>query len=117
MEGWTFTRRTKTYFGLGPDLPPRKPSWIRLVASFLVVVAVSVGMLLLGIPNAGFPIVVAAVLVIGNALYRRRKLMTPTDPQGCRMDPDGNYQWWSGSAFTDPPAGETPRKIGPEIEW
>jgi hypothetical protein len=83
----------------------------------LVVVGVSVGMLLLGIPNAGFPIVVAAVLVIGNALSRRRKLMTPTDPPGWRMDPDGNYQWWSGSTFTDPPAGETPRKIGPEIEW
>jgi hypothetical protein len=39
------------------------------------------------------------------------------DLQGWRMDDSGNWRWWDGSQWTDAPPGETPRKIGPEIEW
>jgi hypothetical protein len=96
----------------------RKPSWIRLVVDFLAVVGVCVGLVMLGVPYAGFIIVAGAVLAMGRAVslvVKRPK--PPEDPQGWRMDSEGDWRWWDGSAWTEAPAGEIPRKISPEIEW
>jgi hypothetical protein len=97
--------------------PTRKPNWARLVVSFLVVVAVCVGLVLLGVPYAALIIVIGAILGTGSAVLRRRRPEPSKEPQGWRMDDIGNYRWWDGSALAEAPPGETPRKIGPEIEW
>jgi|SRR5271166_3412354 len=96
-----------------------KPSWVRLVVSFLIVVGVCVALVALGNPNAAFIIGVAAVLGTGAAIDRRLRPWPPGKRQGpgWRMDPSGDYRWWDGSKWTESPPGETPRKIGPEIEW
>jgi hypothetical protein len=115
----SLTQRTKIYFGFQSASPRLKPSVPRLILSFLVVVVVVVGLLASGYPNAIFIIVLGALLAIGSAISRRwRPRSSPAvDPQGWRMDHSGNWRWWDGSAWTDSPPGETPRKIGPEIEW
>ena len=96
----------------------RRPSPIRLVVDFLVLVGFCVGLIMLGVPYAGFIIVVGAVLAIGHAVSLVVKHpKPPEDPQGWRMDSEGDWRWWDGSAWTQPPPGEIPRKIGPEIAW
>jgi hypothetical protein len=113
------TQRKKSYFEFQSDSPPRKPSVIRLVVSSLVVIVVVVSMLASGYPNAAFVILSGAVLGTATAVHRRwpPRASPVVDPQGWRMDHNGNWRWWNGSAWTDSPPGETPRKIGPEIEW
>jgi hypothetical protein len=99
-------------------LRTREPSWIRLVVDFLVVVGVCVGLVMLGVPYAAFIIVLGAVLGTGRAVYLVLKSPEPPGgPQGWRMDSEGDWRWWDGSAWTEAAPGETPRKIGPEIEW
>jgi hypothetical protein len=96
----------------------RKPSWIRVVIDFLVVIGVCVGLVLLGVPYAGFMIVVGLVLAFGRAVSLVANWpKQPEEPQGWRMDSEGEWRWWDGSAWTEAPSGEVPRKIGPEIEW
>jgi len=92
-----------------------------VVIDFLVVIGVCVGLVLLRVPYAGFfivAIVAGLVAAFGRALslvMKRRK--PPEEPQGWRMDSEGKWRWWDGSAWTEAPPGEIPRKIGPEIEW
>ena len=98
----------------------RKPSWIRVVIDFLVLVGICVGLVLLGVPYAGFIIVVIAVglvLAFGRAVSLAKRPKPPEEPQGWRMDSEGDWRWWDGSAWTEAPPGEIPRKTGPEIEW
>ena len=114
----SLTQRTKVYFGFQSASPRRKPSAPRLIISLLVVVAVVVGLLASGYPNAVFIVVLGAVLGAGTAINRRRRPpKPPEEPHGWRMDERGNWRWWDGFAWTDAPPGEMPRKIGPEIEW
>jgi hypothetical protein len=99
----------------------RKPSWTRVVIDFLVLIGICVGLVLLNVPYAGFIIAVFAVglvLAFGRAVSLVRKRPKPLEePQGWRMDSEGEWRWWDGSAWTEAPHGEIPRKIGPEIEW
>jgi hypothetical protein len=84
----------------------------------LLVVVIVVGLLASGYPNAAFIIVLGALLGAGTAIHRhRRPKSPPVDLQGWRMDDSGNWRWWDGSQWADAPPGETPRKVGPEIEW
>ena len=99
----------------------RKPSWTRVVIDFLVLIGVCVGLVLLKVPYAGFFIVLIVaglVVAFGRAVslvVKRPK--QPEESQGWRMDSEGEWRWWDGSAWTEAPRGEIPRKIGPEIEW
>jgi hypothetical protein len=99
----------------------RKPSWSRIVVSFLIVVGVCGGIALLGFPNAALIIIVGAVLGTTTAVYRHIRPLPPKARQGkgWRMDRDGNYRWWDGSAWADGPdsSARDTRKVGPEIEW
>jgi hypothetical protein len=97
----------------------RKPSWVRLIVNLLVLAAVGVGLVMLGVRDVGFIWVSGAVVGTGAAVYRRSRPEPPGKRQGSgwRMDPGGDYRWWDGSKWTESPPGETPRKIGPEIEW
>jgi len=95
----------------------RKWIWARLVASFLVLVGVSAGLVVVVGPFAGIVIGVAAVVGVGSALSRHFGPGPKCKGQGWRMHASGEYQWWDGSKWTESPPGETPRKIGPEIEW
>jgi hypothetical protein len=95
-------------------------TWIRLVVSLLIVVAFySLLVPLIGITNAVLVFASGAVLGAATAIYRhiRPAARRIREEPGWRMDPLGNYRWWNGSAFTEAPPGEVPRKIGPEIEW
>jgi hypothetical protein len=86
-----------------------------------VVVVVVAATLASGYPNAAFVIALGALLGTGTALYRRwRPLSSPAvEPQGWRVDHNGNWRWWNGFVFTEPPTDEPPdkRNIGPEMEW
>jgi hypothetical protein len=121
----SLTQRTKRYFGFRPspsDAPPRTPSVTRLVVAFLVVVALGVGMVVFGYPNAILIIGFGALLAIVVAFKRRWRPEPPEDPRGWRLDPNGKWRWWDGSAWTDGPApGENVQQAGrsypPEIEW
>jgi hypothetical protein len=108
----SLTERTRVYFGFQSASPRRKPSVARLIMSFLVVVAVVVGPLASGYPNAVFIIVLGAVLGAGTAINRRRRRANPAEqPQDWRMDESGNWRWWDGFAWTDAPPGETPARL------
>jgi hypothetical protein len=117
----SFTQRTKSYLGMGPDFPSRKPSLTRLVVVSVLVIALGVGFASNGHPGITAFIWFGAVWGVGAGFYLRwRPQSSPVKgTQGWRMDPTGNWRWWNGSAFTNPPADQPPdkRKIGPEIEW
>jgi hypothetical protein len=95
----------------------RKPSWVRLVVALLVVVGVSVGLVVALGPFGGIVIGVAAVVGVSSAVSRRSGSRWKRKGQGWRMHHSGEYRWWDGAKWNDPPPGETPREIGPEIEW
>lgn len=80
---------------------------------------ICIGLVLLGFPNAAFLFLLIAVVNVVPLIYRlvRPRRTKSSEEPGWRMDPIGNYRWWNGLTFTDPPLGETPRKVGPEIEW
>jgi hypothetical protein len=92
-----------------------------VVIDFLIVVGVCIGLVLLGVPYAGFiilVIVVGLVLAFGRAVSIVLKRPKPPEvPQGWRMHSEGDWRRWDGSTWTETPPGEVPRKIGPEIEW
>jgi hypothetical protein len=95
-------------------------TWIRLVVSLLLLVAFySVLVVLTGARHTVGLIAIGAVGGAATAFYRhfRPAARRNREEPGWRMDPLGNYRWWNGSAFTEAPPGEVPRKIGPEIEW
>ena len=98
-----------------------KPSWTRVAIDFLVVIGVCVGLVLLEVPYAGFiiaVIVAGLVVAFGRAVpLVAKQPKPPVEPQGWRMDSEGEWRWWDGSAWTQAPACEMPRRIGPEIEW
>jgi hypothetical protein len=97
----------------------RTPSWGRLVSLLLLVVGTCVVLVELGIPNAAFLIAGAALVGTGTVVARRVRPEAPAKRggSGWRMDSMGEYRWWDGSKWTVSPSGETPRTIGPEIEW
>jgi hypothetical protein len=119
MDRRTFAERSKVYFRHTDPSRYIARSWIRLLVSLLFWVGICIGLVLLGFPNAAFLFILIAVVNVVHVIYRLvrpRRTKSPEEP-GWRMDPIGNYRWWNGSTFTDPPPGETPRKIGPEIDW
>jgi hypothetical protein len=113
------TQRTQHYFGFGPDPPPRKPNFPRLVVKVLALVALGVDMVLVGYPYASLSIWVGILCGIVVVLYRGwRPEPRPTlGSEGWRMDPSGKWRWWNGSSWTNAPTNQANRKIGPEIEW
>jgi hypothetical protein len=119
MDRRTFVERTKLYFGHTDPSRYIARSWVRLLISLFLPVGIAIGLILLGAPDVGFTILFFWVIGLFRVAYlivRPRHYSSRREP-GWRMDPLGDYRWWNGSAFTDPPPGETPRKIGPEIEW
>jgi hypothetical protein len=115
----TFVEGSRFYFRHTDPSRYIARSWIRLLVKLLLLVGVCVGLVLLGFSDAAFLFVLIAVVNVVHVIYRvvsPRRSKSPQEP-GWRMDPLGNYRWWNGSGFTDPPAREVPRKIGPEIEW
>ena|ERR1700677_734103 len=119
MGGRTFVERSKVHFRHTDPSRYIARSWIRLLIGLLLLVGICTGLVLLGFPNAAFLFLLIAVVNVVRLIYRLvrdRRTRSPKEP-GWRMDPIGHYRWWNGSTFTDPPLGETPRKIGPEIEW
>ena len=115
----SFTQRTNSYLGAGPDLPPRKPSLTRLGVVSVLLIVLGVGFASNGHAGIAAFIWFGAVWGVAAGFYLRwRPQSSPAEgTEGWRMDPSGNWRWWNGSAFTNPPTSETPRKIGPEIEW
>ena len=73
-----------------------------MVIDFLVLVGVCVGLVLLRVPYAGFFIVVIAVglvVAFGRAVSLvKKRAKQPEEPQGWRMDSEGEWRWWDGSA-------------------
>jgi hypothetical protein len=115
----TFSEQTKAYFGHTDPSRYVARSWIRLLISSLLLVGISVGLVLLGSPDFAFILLLSLVVGVVRLVYsilRPMQFKSPYEP-GWRMDPLGNFRWWNGSAFTDAPPDETPRKVGPEIEW
>ena len=119
MDRRTFVERTKLYFGHTDPSRYIARSWVRLLISLLLPVGIAIGLILLGAPDVGFSILFLWVVGLFRVAYliARPTQHNSRQEPGWRMDPLGDYRWWNGSAFTDPPRGETPRKIGPEIEW
>lgn len=115
----TFSERTNAFFRHTDPSRYIARSWIRLLISPLLLVGISVGLVLLGSPDFAFILLLSLVVGVVRLIYsilRPMQLKSPHEP-GWRMDPLGDFRWWNGSAFTDAPPGETPRKVGPEIEW
>jgi hypothetical protein len=73
--------------------------------------------LLLGNPDVAYIFLAGLAVGLFRLVYDMQRPTRSGLEPGWRMDPTGNYRWWNGSELTDPPPGETPRKIGPEIEW
>ena len=120
MDSRTFSERSRAFFQHTDPTRYVSRTWIRLVISLLLLVAFySVLVVLTGARYTVGLIAIGAVGGAATAIYRqfRPAARRNRDEQGWRMDPLGNYRWWNGSAFTEAPPSEVPRKIGPEIEW
>lgn len=120
MDSRTFSERSRAFFQHTDPTRYVSRTWIRLVISLLLLVAFySVLVVLTGARYTVGLIAIGAVGGAATAIYRqfRPAARRNRDEQRWRMDPLGNYRWWNGSAFTEAPPSEVPRKIGPEIEW
>jgi hypothetical protein len=120
MDRRTFSERSRAFCQHADPSRYISRTWIRLVVSLLILVAFySLLVPLNGITNAVLLFIIGAVVGTATGIYRhfRPAARRNREEPGWRMDPLGNYRWWNGSAFTEAPPGEVPRKIGPEIEW